>query len=67
MGYDESFWKGLADYNKLDTQQRAERLKTLGITVDDEEIISVLTKSHFVIPGVTRFKCQTCGATTGCS
>jgi len=58
---DASFWKGLAEYNLLDTQERAEGLKKLGLMVDDDEILRILTKSHFVIPGVTRYTCQTCG------
>ena len=58
---DAAFWKALEDYNRLDTRDRANGLKSLGMIVKDDDIMRVLTKSHFVIPGVTRFKCINCG------
>jgi PAS domain S-box-containing protein len=36
-------------------------LGKLGITCSDHDILNILTKSHFVIPGKTRFECQQCG------
>jgi len=58
---DPLFWKSLEEYNELDARQRAEGLKALGMIVTDDEILRVLTKSHFVIPGITRLECQNCG------
>ena len=58
---DPKFWKPYADYNNLDASKRGEALKGLGITETDPTILGILTKSHFVIPGTTRFECQQCG------
>ena len=58
---DASFWKSLEDYNQLDARQRAERLKSMGMIVSDDDVLRILTKSHFVIPGKTRYACQNCG------
>ncbi len=58
---DSIFWESLTEYNKLDTRQRTEGLKALGMNVEDEEVLRVLTKSHFVVPGITRLECQNCG------
>ncbi len=54
-------WGPFEQYNKADPMKRREMLSSLGIIVQDEEIIGALTKSHFVIPGKTRFQCQNCG------
>ncbi len=51
----------LEAYNNLEATQRAEGLKRLGIFEEDPAILGILTKSHFVIPGKTRFECQRCG------
>ena len=51
----------LEAYNNLEATQRAEGLKSLGIFEEDPAILGILTKSHFVIPGKTRFECQRCG------
>lgn len=51
----------LEDYNDLEAPQRAEGLKRLGIYEEDPATLGILTKSHFVIPGKTRFECQRCG------
>jgi len=60
-GRDASFWKTLEHYNNLDSKDRVNGLKSLGMNVKDDDIIRVLTKSHFVIPGVSRFECINCG------
>ena len=54
-------WDAFAAYNDLDATVRATRLGLLGITTTDRAVLGILTKSHFVIPGVTRFECQQCG------
>jgi PAS domain S-box-containing protein len=51
----------LEAYNNLDATQRAEGLRRLGIFEEDPATLGILTKSHFVIPGKTRFECQRCG------
>lgn len=58
---DKAFWRSLKDYNALDTSHRAEGLKELGMFVTDDEVLWILTKSHFVIPGITRLECRNCG------
>lgn len=52
-------WKVFEDYNLLDARQRPEVIKSMG--VNDSELINLLSKSHIVIPGKTRFECQKCG------
>ncbi len=54
-------WQLFEQYNALDAKQRIEGLKKLGINCSDANIVSVLTKSHFVIPGKTKHTCQQCG------
>jgi PAS domain S-box-containing protein len=56
-----SFWNLLEKYNNLATGQRLAGLKDIGIIEKDEEILRILTKSHFVIPGKTRYECLFCG------
>ena len=58
---DGSFWEPFEQYNALEPPLRADSLKNLGILETDPDIIGILTKSHFVIPGKTRFECQRCG------
>lgn len=58
---DESFWEPFEKYNVLEPPLRSDALKELGILETDPEVIGILTKSHFVIPGKTRFECQRCG------
>jgi PAS domain S-box-containing protein len=58
---DADFWAPLDAYNNLPAPQRSEALKSLGIIARDPAIHGILTKSHFVIPGKTRFACQRCG------
>jgi PAS domain S-box-containing protein len=58
---DSAFLKSLADYNAMDARLRVDGLKAMGMIVEDDEVLRVLTKSHFVIPGVTRWECQNCG------
>lgn len=54
-------WNLFEQYNALDARQRQEALPQLNIHCKDPEIINILSKSHFVIPGKTRFSCQMCG------
>jgi PAS domain S-box-containing protein len=61
VGRDDCFWKPFEEYNDLEASKRAAALKTLGIIVTDQAVLGILTKSHFVIPGKTRFECQRCG------
>jgi len=58
---DASFWKPFEKYNELDSKLRADALKDLGIEVSSESVLGQLTKSHFVIPGKTRYECRLCG------
>jgi PAS domain S-box-containing protein len=51
----------LEAYNNLEATQRAKGLERLGVFEEDSDILGILTKSHFVIPGKTRFECQRCG------
>jgi len=53
--------EALEAYNGLEATKRAAALKDLGILEEDPEIVGILAKSHFVIPGKTRFECQRCG------
>ena len=55
------FWKPFEEYNQTDPLKRAEKLQELGVTVNGEDQLGILTKSHFAIPGKTRFQCQNCG------
>jgi len=55
------FWAPFDAYNALDAPLRAGALAKLGIHVADPAVQGILTKSHFVIPGMTRFECQRCG------
>ncbi|MBL8028450.1 MAG: PAS domain-containing protein [Fibrobacteres bacterium] len=57
----DSFWAPFEKYNNLEAPKRLQALKELGIDVDDPEVLGILTKSHFVIPGKTRYRCQQCG------
>jgi PAS domain S-box-containing protein len=54
-------WSPFIAYNDLNTSLRLDALNGLGIQETDREVLGVLTKSHFVIPGVTRFECTQCG------
>jgi len=54
-------WAPFESYNNLEAPLRAAALKQLGIDVSDRDILGILTKSHFVIPGKTHFECQRCG------
>ncbi len=58
---DISFWKSLMEYNAMDSRLRINKLIELGMNIEDNEVLRVLTKSHFVIPGITRWDCQNCG------
>ena len=58
---DAHFWKPFLTYNNLPAPERLSGLAKLGIAETDPAILGILTKSHFVIPGVTRFECQRCG------
>jgi PAS domain S-box-containing protein len=57
----DAFWAALDAYNQRPAPARAEALPGLGILVSDPAVRGILTKSHFVIPGKTRFQCQRCG------
>jgi len=58
---DVSFWEPFEKYNELDSKLRADALKDLGIEASSESVLGQLTKSHFVIPGKTRYECRLCG------
>lgn len=58
---DASFWTLFEVYNQLDAKLRMDALKKMGIEVNSENVLKQLTKSHFVIPGKTRYQCQKCG------
>lgn len=58
---DASFWARFEEYNRLDPKLRGDALKKLGIEVYNNDVLGQLTKSHFVIPGKTRYQCQQCG------
>ena len=55
------FWKALEAYNSLPADLRADALIALGMTGNDDDTLRILTKSHFVLPGVTRWECVNCG------
>ena len=48
-------------YNQLDAQARADWLAAQGLPTSDPELVRIVTKSHFVIPGKTRHRCVQCG------
>ena len=54
-------WKLFEEYNSLDARQRANGLKKLKINCSNPDLINILTKSHFVVPGKTKYSCQQCG------
>jgi len=54
-------WARLEQFNELAAGGRAQALVDLGIEAGNRDIQGILTKSHFVIPGKTRFECQNCG------
>jgi len=54
-------WGAFERYNALPATERAQALPGLGIEVTDRDVLGILTKSHFVIPGKTRFECTGCG------
>jgi PAS domain S-box-containing protein len=58
---DAHFWDQLEGFNRTPSKERGEVLSRIGIGVTNGELGGILTKSHFVIPGKTRFQCQMCG------
>jgi PAS domain S-box-containing protein len=54
-------WPKLEAYNQLDAQARGEWLVQQGLPTSDAELVRIVTKSHFVIPGKTRHRCMQCG------
>jgi PAS domain S-box-containing protein len=54
-------WAHLEQYNDLGPARRAQALAEIGIEASSRDVLGILTKSHFVIPGTTRFECQHCG------
>ena len=54
-------WTKLEAYNQLDAQARGEWLVQQGLPTSDPELVRIVTKSHFVIPGKTRHRCVQCG------
>ena len=54
-------WPKLEAYNQLDAQARGDWLVTQGLPTSDPELVRIITKSHFVIPGKTRHRCVQCG------
>jgi PAS domain S-box-containing protein len=48
-------------YNQLDAQVRGDWLTAQGLPTNDPELVRIVTKSHFVIPGKTRHRCVQCG------
>jgi PAS domain S-box-containing protein len=54
-------WPKLAEYNRLDAQARGDWLAAHGLPTSDPEVLRIVTKSHFVIPGKTRHRCVQCG------
>lgn len=57
----QAFWEKLDHFNQLPAKERGDVIERLGLTVESKELAGILTKSHFVIPGKTRFECQMCG------
>lgn len=58
---DAALWARFEAYNQLDPRRRGDALPELGIETTDPEVLGILTKSHFVIPGKTRHACVQCG------
>jgi len=54
-------WSKLEEYNRLDAQARGDWLVAHGLPTGDPELLRIVTKSHFVIPGKTRHRCVQCG------
>jgi PAS domain S-box-containing protein len=54
-------WPKLETYNQLDAQARGDWLVKQGLPTTDPELVRIVTKSHFVIPGKTRHQCVQCG------
>ena len=54
-------WPKLEEYNRLDAQARGDWLAAHGLPTSDPELLRIVTKSHFVIPGKTRHRCVQCG------
>lgn len=54
-------WPKLEAYNQLDAQARGDWLVQHGLPTSDPELVRIVTKSHFVIPGKTRHRCVQCG------
>ena len=54
-------WPKLEAYNQLDAQARGDWLVQQGLPTSDPELVRIVTKSHFVIPGKTRHRCVQCG------
>ena len=61
VGLDDAFLRFLEEYNELPAAQRAKALEAMDFRVTDPAVLGILTKSHFVIPGKTRYECQRCG------
>ncbi|MCE1248050.1 MAG: PAS domain S-box protein [Firmicutes bacterium] len=49
------------NYNRTDPRERESFLKQMGLTIHNADELGIMTKSHFVIPGYTRFECTKCG------
>lgn len=58
---DAHFWSELEKFNQIPAKERAAALARIGISAEGDELVGILSKSHFVIPGKTRFECQMCG------
>ena len=56
-----NIWPKLEAYNQLDAQARGDWLVQQGLPTSDPELVRIVTKSHFVIPGKTRHRCAQCG------
>jgi len=54
-------WPRLEAYNQLDAQARGDWLVDQRLPTSDPELVRIVTKSHFVIPGKTRHRCVQCG------
>jgi len=54
-------WGPFEDFNNTDAKLKALKLKELNINVTDPGVIGILSKSNFVIPGLTRYECIQCG------
>ena len=54
-------WPKLESYNQLDAQARGDWLVAQGLPTSNPELVRIVTKSHFVIPGKTRHRCVQCG------